>query len=119
MGGDRNNVFTPARSFGGGGAGNLAYMPENARPAPFSSHSVGPDGRQTSQTGALNQRDAFISELVRDNARYAGQSGVYQGQGNPPPGWGAPPQVNVAALWGNANNAVRNGFVSPMAQFWG
>lgn len=119
MGGDRNNVFRPAQSFGGGGLGNLAYMPDNARPAPFSSYSIGPDGRQNSPLGAINQRDAFISELIRDNARYAGQSEVYQGDGDPPPGWGAPPQVNVAALWGNANNAVRDGFVSPMARFWG
>jgi hypothetical protein len=112
--------MAPARTFGGGGAGNMAYMPDNARPAPFTSHSIGPDGRQVSQQQSLNSRDAFIASLIQDNAQHAGRSGVYQGRGNPPPGFMAPPPPpNIPALWGQAQNAVSNGWVSPAAGLWG
>lgn len=115
-----NTAAQPARTFGGGGLGNLAYMPDSARPAPFTSHSIGPDGRQVSQRESLNNRDAFISALIQDNARHAARSGVYQGQGNPPPGFMAPPPPpNFAALWGGAQNAVNNGWRSPVSGLWG
>jgi hypothetical protein len=112
--------MAPARTFGGGGAGNLAYMPDNARPDPFTSYAIGPDGRQVSQQQSLNNRDALISALIQDNAQHAGRSGVYQGRGNPPPGFMAPPPPpNIPALWGQAQNAVNNGWVSPAAGLWG
>jgi hypothetical protein len=112
--------MAPARTFGGGGAGNLAYMPDNARPAPFTSYAIGPDGRQVSQQQSLNNRDALISALIQDNAQHAGRSGVYQGRGNPPPEFMAPPPPpNIPALWGQAQNAVSNGWVSPAAGLWG
>ncbi len=112
--------MAPARTFGGGGAGNMAYMPDNARPAPFTSYAIGPDGRQVSQQQSLNNRDALISALIQDNAQHAGRSGVYQGRGNPPPEFMAPPPPpNIPALWGQAQNAVSNGWVSPAAGLWG
>jgi hypothetical protein len=112
--------MAPARTFGGGGAGNMAYMPDNARPAPFTSYAIGPDGRQVSQQQSLNSRDALISALIQDNAQHAGRSGVYQGRGNPPPEFMAPPPPpNIPALWGQAQNAVSNGWVSPAAGLWG
>ncbi len=112
--------MAPARTFGGGGAGNMAYMPDNARPAPFTSYAIGPDGRQVSQQQSLNNRDALISALIQDNAQHAGRSGVYQGRGNPPPEFMAPPPPpNIPALWGQAQNAVSNGWVSPVAGLWG
>jgi hypothetical protein len=112
--------MAPARTFGGGGPGNMAYMPDNARPDPFTSYSIGPDGRQVSQQQSLNNRDALISALIQDNAQHAGRSGVYQGRGNPPPEFMAPPPPpNIPALWGQAQNAVSNGWVSPAAGLWG
>jgi hypothetical protein len=90
-------------------------MPDNARPDPFTSYSIGPDGRQVSQQQSLNNRDAFIASLIQDNAQHAGRSGVRGGYGGAAP----PPPPNIAALWGQSQNAVNNGWVSPAAGLWG
>lgn len=110
-----------AQSFGGGGLGNLAYMPDSHRPPPFSSYSVGPDGRQMSQQDSLAQRDQFIGAVLQDNAQAAGRSGVQEGreqyQQAPPTGGGGmpfPPQLQQYApppmyqqappMWANNQN---------------
>lgn len=61
-----------------------------------------------------NQRDAFIQRLNDAMAGYQVNSGVYQGQGSPPPSWGQPPQFNIPQMWSDAGTMVQSGWQNPL-----
>ena len=82
-------------------------MPDNARPAPFSSYSIGPDGRQVTQQQALADRDSFIGSLLQDNAQQAGRSGVQMG----PPSYH---QAAVQDLFARNNIQAPPGFMDQL-----
>jgi hypothetical protein len=65
-------------------------------------------------TPNTNQRDAFIQRLNDSMAGYQANSGVYQGQGAPPPSWGQAPQVNVPQMWSDAGSMVQSGWKNPL-----
>lgn len=87
--------YTPATSVVGGGQGNLAYMPPDQRPAPFTMQAYDMQGNPTSLQGQQQQRDAFISQLV--NAPSTTQ------------------QYDFPGMIDKANDMVQSGWTNPFS----
>lgn len=105
--------YTPAQTFGGGGAGNLAYA--NNRPEPFVSR-VTAFGSQMDPQDFLPQRDAFIQRLNEERGRLSAQAGVYY-PGEQPTFYR--PRRDFGALWQRAGSMVKNGWKNPLAGLFG
>jgi hypothetical protein len=116
--------MAPARTFGGGGAGNMAYMPGLSLPGggnfstgvtpgmpAFSMQTIGMDGRPADLQSALAQRDAFVQGLNQAGAPFAMARGLGQNIG--------PQVIDHNAIMREANNSVKAGYVNPFATYFG
>jgi hypothetical protein len=115
MGGPRNKTewterhrTESAKSYGGEGQGNLAYMPEDRRPAAFEARYTDLLGNQSSAP-PTNQRDALIERINAAAQPYYANSGVdtkNMGQ----------QQFDMPSLLRGAQSDAANGYVNPLLQ---
>lgn len=86
-------------------------MPQSTFDAQYGQYGNGGGYASTPNT---TQRDAFIQRLNDSMMGYQANSGVYQGQGAPPPSWGQAPQVNIPQMWSDAGSMVQSGWQNPL-----
>lgn len=99
---------TAARSFGGEGDGNLAYMPDDRRPAAFSAEYYDLDGQQA-DSPSVNYRDALIDRINNAASQYYANSGVSEKNLGPQ-------QFDMPALMREARDMAKGGYVNPLLQ---
>lgn len=102
--------FTPATTYGGEGAGNMAYADPRSRPSPFDTSIRGFGGEQMQPDRFYAQRDALIQRLNSESGQRASQAGVYYG--NEVPNFYRP-QRDMNTLWGQAGNDISGGWSNP------
>lgn len=86
-------------------------MPQSSFDAQYGQYG---NGGGYASTPNIDQRDAFIQRLNDSMGGYQANSGVYLGQGAPPPSWGQAPQFNVPQMWEDAGSMVQNGWKNPL-----
>ena len=99
---------TAAQSFGGEGQGNLAYMPKDRRPAPFSASYRDFDG-SVRDTPVTDTRDALIQRINETAQPYYANSGVREttmGQ----------QQFDMPSLMRGARDMAKGGYKNPLLQ---
>ena len=99
---------TAAKSYGGGGEGNLAYMPVDKRPAPFQAQYADFDGT-ISDAPVTNKRDALIERINAAASPYFANSGIRDTTMGPQ-------QFDMPSLMRQAGDMASQGYVNPLLQ---
>lgn len=102
--------FTPAATYGGEGAGNMAYADPLSRPSPFDTWVRGFGGEQMQPNQFYAQRDALIQRLNSESGARASQAGVYYD--NEVPDF-YQPQRDINSLWAQAGGDISGGWTNP------
>jgi hypothetical protein len=102
--------FTPATTYGGEGAGNMAYADPQSRPSPFDTWVRGFGGEQMQPNQFYAQRDALIQRLNSESGQRASQAGVYYD--NEVPDF-YQPRRDMNSLWAQAGGDISGGWNNP------
>lgn len=82
-------------------------------PPSFNTSMTDQYGMPTTQEQYWPQQQAFVQSMLGRLA--AVPTGTYLGHGAPPPEFGATPSMNAQDMWGQAGQAVQQGWQNPLA----